>query len=702
MSKKIIDRKSAKWPMIYLLTTKTLQWPLIYLRPKHSYKHYIFMAYRNPRMDKGKWIADSTKQPRRPPVKIPAVDTTARIEEHRLTLIGRVTNPAIQKTRALVDFFLQHWRVAGTITGRDLGPHLFQFKFESERDLQTILSNAPYHFKKWMLILQRWEPIVSDYFPALIPFWITIHGLPLHYWSDTAIETIGNELGPVEDFDGEKARIRVRVNGLKPLEMLLDIRLPSGEIKQVELEYENLQKHCFNCFSLSHEKEDCPSLRAHANSRDSATRMGISQSRTLDRLDADRRKTTARKLSRDTPDNSVYQRSSNATQWQHQPSREFDWKQDKEFRFTYGARRDPAFRETSSRMETKEGGSRLPARARLSFNKDSTASSQKETSRAKAQTPRAEWRPIASGSRIETSSKSGRSQGSHTPSPRPQREGGSSLLGSGGRQSSGDNNPTSQDRRSALDRLSLPKERVPLLLDGAANADSGRLQEVDIQYLDETMPLHQSGGSNVPSSSKIPAQERAKEYDASQDRSPIRSLSEDRLHVSLRLGPLHISEEEEEEENATLQTSDNRRLKSTISIGLQDRMGKTVNPSPSKKRTVRSSLQGDNVHLEVLFSPANVIDTKIEFNNKSFYVSYIYGAPNREDRPRFWETMSDIGNGRTSPWLLMGDFNDLLDNSEKIGGPPRWEGSFLSFRNFVSMNGLWDLQFAGNSLSWRE
>lgn len=49
----------------------------------------------------------------------------------------------------------------------------------------------------------------------------------------------------------------------------------------------------------------------------------------------------------------------------------------------------------------------------------------------------------------------------------------------------------------------------------------------------------------------------------------------------------------------------------------------------------------------------------------------------------------------------MGDFNDLLDNSEKVGGPPRWEGSFLAFRNFVSMNGMWDLQFSGNSLSWR-
>ncbi|KAL0740038.1 hypothetical protein Bca4012_081551 [Brassica carinata] len=109
----------------------------------------------------------------------------------------------------------------------------------------------------------------------------------------------------------------------------------------------------------------------------------------------------------------------------------------------------------------------------------------------------------------------------------------------------------------------------------------------------------------------------------------------------------------------------------------------------------------DNVKLDILYSSPNVIDTSIVFNNKTFFVSYVYGAPNREDRPQFWKLMSDLGSLRSSAWLITGDFNDLLDNDEKEGGPLRWEGSFLSFRNFVSQNGLWDLQFSGNSLSWR-
>lgn len=73
----------------------------------------------------------------------------------------------------------------------------------------------------------------------------------------------------------------------------------------------------------------------------------------------------------------------------------------------------------------------------------------------------------------------------------------------------------------------------------------------------------------------------------------------------------------------------------------------------------------NNVHLEVLFSSPNVIDTKITFNGKTFYVSYIYWAPQMENWAFFWESLSDIGIQRQSPWLLTGDLNDLLDNSEK-------------------------------------
>lgn len=129
------------------------------------------MAQRLSRSVKGKWMAEDNRPARRPPVVIPSADNSRLIEANRLTLIGRVTNPSIQKTRALVDFFLQHWSTVGRLTGRPLGPNLFQFCFETEHDLQSVLDKSPYHYKRWMILLQRWEPNVSENFPSDISFW---------------------------------------------------------------------------------------------------------------------------------------------------------------------------------------------------------------------------------------------------------------------------------------------------------------------------------------------------------------------------------------------------------------------------------------------------------------------------------------------------------------------------------------------------
>lgn len=109
----------------------------------------------------------------------------------------------------------------------------------------------------------------------------------------------------------------------------------------------------------------------------------------------------------------------------------------------------------------------------------------------------------------------------------------------------------------------------------------------------------------------------------------------------------------------------------------------------------------DDIQVDILYSSPNIIDTRIEAHGTFSFVSFIYGAPNPIDRPLFWSKLTELGADREEAWLITGDFNDLLDNSEKVGGPVRWEGSFLSFRSFVSQMGLWDLHHSGNHLSWR-
>ncbi|KAH0852751.1 hypothetical protein HID58_093746, partial [Brassica napus] len=59
------------------------------------------MSHRYSREDKKKWISTRDQLSRKPPAQIPEIDTTVLIDENKFTLIGRVTNPAVQNTKAL-------------------------------------------------------------------------------------------------------------------------------------------------------------------------------------------------------------------------------------------------------------------------------------------------------------------------------------------------------------------------------------------------------------------------------------------------------------------------------------------------------------------------------------------------------------------------------------------------------------------------
>lgn len=276
------------------------------------------MSRRFSRNEKEKWAQAAPAPQKRSPVRIPQSDNNNLIEANKLTIIGRVTNPNLQRPRAVIDFLPQIWNLEGRVAGRDLGPDKFQFRFESEADIAAVLNKGPYHYKRWMLILQRWEPVVSDAFPSTISFWLRVHGLPLHFWNDLTLETIGREIGPVSGKAADDARIRVDMNGLSPLVMNLEVRLPSDEIISIDFEYLKIEKHCFVCFSLLHEENDCPA-RPRFLPPPKERKLGITQRIALQRIEADKKRHDDRRgYSRPLPPS---ERSRDATDEESRPRR---------------------------------------------------------------------------------------------------------------------------------------------------------------------------------------------------------------------------------------------------------------------------------------------------------------------------------------------------------------------------------------------
>lgn len=221
------------------------------------------MDKRIPSYLKGKGIARGFSPP--PPcrrIRAPELDTSDLIQENSLTLIGRLTNPASQRLWALFPFLSNRWNLKGKAAGSDLGKGCFQFKFNYEEDLQSVLKNRPYHFDQWMVIIQKWEPIISDTFPSMIPFWIELQGLPKHYWQPKMLEAIGDDLGEIMDMEitSSSVKLRILLNGLNPLLKETVVEFSDGQEALVSLEYKNLKNHCLHCQRITHDQKTCPGL----------------------------------------------------------------------------------------------------------------------------------------------------------------------------------------------------------------------------------------------------------------------------------------------------------------------------------------------------------------------------------------------------------------------------------------------------------
>lgn len=210
--------------------------------------------------EKGKGLSNElTQAPRTGRIKIQAPVTSALLQKHSLTLIGRVTNKSVQKVWFLIPFFTDSWKAHGRPVGSDLGNGLFQFQFDKEEDLVAVLEKRPFHFAKWMIIAQRWEPTASPSFPSLIPFWIKVQGIPVHLWTEETISELGEDIGIFEkaEITPLTVRMRVQVNGLLPLMKTSVIEYSNGDEVKVSFVYERLDKHCSKCFCLDHDIKDC-------------------------------------------------------------------------------------------------------------------------------------------------------------------------------------------------------------------------------------------------------------------------------------------------------------------------------------------------------------------------------------------------------------------------------------------------------------
>jgi hypothetical protein len=107
------------------------------------------------------------------------------------------------------------------------------------------------------------------------------------------------------------------------------------------------------------------------------------------------------------------------------------------------------------------------------------------------------------------------------------------------------------------------------------------------------------------------------------------------------------------------------------------------------------------VNIQLLFSDPNYIDVKIVESDKQRRFTGIYEEFQWERKHLTWQRMRNLKANSDLPWLMMGDFNEILYLHEKEGGAPRPQQYMNAFRDALLDCELEDMGFIGDMFTWR-
>ncbi|XP_050232975.1 uncharacterized protein LOC126681480 [Mercurialis annua] len=188
--------------------------------------------------------------------------------EHKanLSLVGKLLTKKPYNLSHMRNALTSAWRLAKGFEMRDIGDNLFVCEFRTKADKNRVLSDAPWHFDKQLIIF---EPMSGNMQPNNMglqcsPFWLRIYDLPLNCRGKAAISRIGGKVGRVVEWcdEGEGSwnrysRVRVMIDVTKPLIRGTKIINPIGESCWISFKYERVQNFCYWCGLLDHTVVDC-------------------------------------------------------------------------------------------------------------------------------------------------------------------------------------------------------------------------------------------------------------------------------------------------------------------------------------------------------------------------------------------------------------------------------------------------------------
>lgn len=200
------------------------------------------------------------------------------IESCTMSLIGKFLTCKPFNKKAAKNTLQKAWGLEDKVQIVEVGPNLFQFKFNTEFDMEQILKGGPWSFDNQLLMLTRWKKGMRAENVQLqhAALWVQIWGAPFDMVLARVAKEVGGRLGEVVEVKNRRKqedpsyfmRVKVAIPISKPLRRDGFLAGSDGERSWVTFKYERLPMFCHYCGLLGH------NLR-HCASHFSATKSGV-------------------------------------------------------------------------------------------------------------------------------------------------------------------------------------------------------------------------------------------------------------------------------------------------------------------------------------------------------------------------------------------------------------------------------------------
>ena len=91
---------------------------------------------------------------------------------------------------------------------------------------------------------------------------------------------------------------------------------------------------------------------------------------------------------------------------------------------------------------------------------------------------------------------------------------------------------------------------------------------------------------------------------------------------------------------------------------------------------------------------------KVNNSNFSWLLFAIYASPRFCERSILWSNLANVATNHELPWVMIGDFNEVLMSSEKFGGRPMNIRRAMKFQECLNLCGMMDMGFNGARYTW--